>query len=55
MKHLRLVPILAVAVALAACADPPTAPRSAPDQATFDGVTPPPDTTGRGVFFGGGQ
>lgn len=55
MKHLRTLPILAVALAVAACADTPTAPRSAPDQAAFDGTNPPPDSTGRGVYAGGGQ
>lgn len=55
MKHARTVAILALALAFAACAEPPTAPHNAPDQAAFDGSTPPPDSTGRGVFFGGGH
>jgi hypothetical protein len=53
MKHLRIVALLTVALAITACAEAPTAPRNAPDQPAFDGT--PPDSTGRGVYFGGGQ
>ena len=55
MKHLRIVSILAaVLTIIAACAEAPTAPRNAPDQASFNG-TPPTDSAGRGVYFGGGH
>jgi len=55
MRNLRVIPILIVAVAISACAGSPTASRYSPDEAAFDGTNPPPDSTGRGVYAGGGQ
>jgi len=55
MAHLRKLPIFVLALAIAACAETPTNPHYSAADAAFDGTSPPPDNTGRGVYFGGGH
>jgi len=55
MVYLRTFSILVIVLSLTACGESPTTSRDEPRQAAFDGVDPPADTTGRGVFAGGGH
>lgn len=55
MRHLKALPILVLGLCLAACFEVPTAPNNQPSSPAFDGANPPADSTGRGVFAGGGH
>jgi hypothetical protein len=55
MRHLRCLTVLAATLAITACAEAPMASGNDPAQPAFDETTPPADSTGRGVYAGGGQ